>query len=129
MIKGISTAGIAQKNDKYFIALRKPGTSIGEVWEFPGGKAEANEDPQRALEREYLEEFNVKIKVNSLFFKGSFSNKGKDYQLLAFFIELLSEDFTHPEHQDYKWASLKEIDSLPMADSDKSIIEFLKNNS
>lgn len=64
----ISTAGIARRGSKYLLALRKPGTSIGESWEFPGGKARFGEPPEEALKREFFEEFQIHILVGRMIF-------------------------------------------------------------
>ncbi len=98
-----STAGIAVVNGKVFIAKRKPGTSIGESWEFPGGKAERGETPQEALVREYKEEFDIDIEVNDHFCSGHFSNNGKKYTLKAYFIKFLSDEVKLREHSKIEW--------------------------
>ncbi|MBY5035509.1 NUDIX domain-containing protein [Streptococcus gallolyticus] len=40
------------KDGKYFCAQRPEGKSLSGYWEFPGGKLEAGESPERALIRE-----------------------------------------------------------------------------
>lgn len=123
----ISTAGIARRGSKYLLALRKPGTSIGESWEFPGGKARFGEPPEEALKREFFEEFQIHILVGRMIFHGSFSNRGTDYELQAFDIKILGDGFTLAEHQKIGWFTLDEMIRLSMADSDRSILEFLRN--
>lgn len=121
----ISTAGVVRKNGRYLVALRKPGTSIGESWEFPGGKVEEGETPEQGLVREFKEEFNVSIAVGDQFHQSSFSNRGSDYILMAFWVEILGGDIDHPEHQEIRWLSAGELSSLPMASSDKAILSTL----
>lgn len=122
----ISTAGIALKNDRVLVALRKPGTSIGESWEFPGGKSEEGETPEQTLIREYLEEFDVKIKVLKKICDGSFRNGDKEYLLFGYLISLGSEIFNLKEHSEIQWIDVKDLSSLPMADSDRQIADCLK---
>ena len=102
----ISTAGIAEINGKVFIAKRKPGSSIGEVWEFPGGKAEKGEKPKEALIREYREELDIDIKVENLICSGLFSNRGKIYKLKAYNIEFLSTGINLKEHSEIEWIKI-----------------------
>jgi len=125
----ISTAGVAEKRGKYFIALRKPGTSIGESWEFPGGKNRSGETPEETLIREYYEEFNVRISVGERLFTGRFDNKGTVYEFVVYSIEFLTENFKLTEHQEIKWSTLEMCSNLPMAESDKSILNYLNNSS
>lgn len=121
----ISVAGVAEKNGKVLIALRKPGTSIGEKWEFPGGKLEKGESPEKALIREYSEELSIGINVMDKLCEGAFSNGAKKYKLLAYSIELNSEEFITPEHQQIQWTDLSELSSFDFPDSDMIIVDYL----
>jgi 8-oxo-dGTP diphosphatase len=121
----ISTAGIASRKGKYFIARRNPGSSIGERWEFPGGKAEAGESPEEALRREFLEEFNVAVEVGDLVTTGRFTNKGREYILYAYAVVLKGEP-APVEHQDMRWAPLEEMGELDFPESDRQIIKALQ---
>lgn len=122
----ISTAGVAQQNGKVFLAKRKPGTSIGEVWEFPGGKAEAGETPPEALQREFKEELGVTVDVGRLLFEGAFRNRGTSYRLLAYAVRWEGEIAFLPEHQSTAWVSLAELDGYPLAPSDRLIAQALR---
>lgn len=122
----ISTAGIAVRDNKYLLALRLPGTSIGESWEFPGGKAEDGESPEEALIREFKEELNLEINVGERICNGKFKNKDKEFEIYGFRIKLVSEKFLLTEHSQIGWFTLDEMASLKMAGSDKQIVQKLK---
>ena len=122
-----STAGVAVLNGKVFIAKRKPGTSIGESWEFPGGKMEKGETPQEALVREYKEEFDIDIEVNDLFCSGHFTNKGKIYNLKAFYIKFLSDKIKLREHSKIEWKKIENLSERNFANSDMIIVNCLMN--
>ncbi len=122
----VSTAGIARKGEKYLVALRKPGTSIGESWEFPGGKQRDSETPREALKREYQEEFSVEIVVGDSLYTDYFQNRNDQYRLEAYEVQLISESFVLREHQAIRWVRLKELKHMPMAPSDRSILRFLE---
>ncbi len=126
----ISTAGIARRGDTYFVALRVAGTSIGESWEFPGGKNRKDERPEETLVREFCEEFSVEISVGELVFEGYFVNKGKQYGLMAFYIEFSNNtpELILTEHQKTAWLSVEELLELPMAESDRAILHALSEN-
>ncbi len=121
----ISTAGIARRDGRYFLALRHPGTSIGVRWEFPGGKAEEGETPQVALCREYQEEFGIQVEVGEQVFEGSFTNRSTKYRLLAFNIRFITEEISLTEHSEVRWIDADELAELPMAYSDSLIRDFL----
>jgi len=126
--RGRSLAGIAVNEEgRLLIALRKPGGSVGGLWEFPGGKAENGESDGEALEREYLEEFGVKIEVGRLLASAEFSNGNRRFSLNAYGIRPASFDFTLTEHTEWKWASIDEIaSSANFVDSDLLLIPALK---
>ena len=122
----ISTAGIAIRDNKFLLALRLPGTSIGKSWEFPGGKAEKGETPSDALRREFKEELNIEIEIGERICSGSFKNRDKEFEIFGFLIHLVSEKFSLIEHSKIEWFSLDEMASLKMAGSDKQIVSKLK---
>lgn len=125
MFYSVSTAGVARKENKYFIAKRKPGNSLGEVWEFPGGKAEKWESPETALAREFLEEFKIDIEVSSFLCSGLFTNNGRIYRLIAFRIELLSEEIVLSDHSETAWVSEETLKELAFPKSDMIIVNHL----
>ena len=122
----ISVAGIAVKGNKFLLALRNPGTSIGESWEFPGGKAEDGESPSEALIREFREELGIEIKVGKRICSGNFTNNGKEYEIYGFLVDLESNDFTLTEHSKTEWFTLTEMANIKMAGSDSQIVQCLK---
>ena len=121
----VSVAGVAEKNGKYLVALRNPGTSIGVKWEFPGGKIEPGESPEQALIREYREELDISIRVGDKLCEGSFKNGSKDYKLKAYNIALESENYRMTEHQKIEWVSPEEMKELDFPDSDLVIVNYL----
>lgn len=125
----LSLAGLAEKNGKFFMALRKPGSTIGESWEFPGGKGEKGELPEQTLAREYLEEFNVEIVVHEKIFESSFNNESRLFQLKVYRFEFREAVIEMPEHQKSGWFTPQKMKSMKMADSDRKIADFLISNS
>ncbi len=121
----ITTAGIARRSGTYLLALRRPGSSIGESWEFPGGKVKKGEFPEEALKREFQEELGVDVTVGPCLYTTEFSNQGKKYRLMAYEVELKDFNFQLKEHQKTQWFAIDEILMLPKADSDASVARFL----
>ena len=52
-------AAVIERGGKILITRRPKGAHLEGLWEFPGGKAEAGESPERALAREVREELGV----------------------------------------------------------------------
>ncbi len=127
MLYSISTAGVAKSEDKYFIAKRIPGKTIGALWEFPGGKAEKGEEPEAALKREFLEEFNTDIDVLSELCSGLFTNNGRIYRLVAYRINFLTDNLELTEHTETMWVSKEKLAELKFPKSDMIIVNYLLN--
>ena len=127
---GFSVAGIARRGDKLFVARRVPGGSLGNKWEFPGGKAEEGETGEAALVREFQEEFSLAIRVEAELARAVFTHDGVKRNLRAYLIHFETADpaktLVLTDHEEWKWASIGEIEQLDFAPSDTKILPALK---
>jgi len=57
----VAACALVNEEGKVLIAKRPPGRPLAGLWEFPGGKVDAGEDPETALIRELLEELSIEI--------------------------------------------------------------------
>jgi 8-oxo-dGTP diphosphatase len=62
----IVAAGIVIEKDRVLLSRRKSGTHLAGMWEFPGGKVEAGEDPRVALRRELEEELGIDVEIDDI---------------------------------------------------------------
>ena len=124
--QGRSVAGIAIDEGRVFIARRVAGGSLGEKWEFPGGKADEGESDAEALKREYLEELGVAVEVGPLLASAEFSNKGRVFLLNAYQVFFGSTDFNMTMHTEWRWVALDEIVADKFADSDLQLLPALR---
>lgn len=60
-------AAIMVHQGKVFVAKRAAGQRLAHHWEFPGGKLEPGENPEKALQREMEEEFGLHVHVGEKF--------------------------------------------------------------
>lgn len=60
----VALLGLINKNDEVLISLRNNTEEYNNYWEYPGGKVEANETVDKALEREVKEELNIDISAS-----------------------------------------------------------------
>jgi hypothetical protein len=63
------------------------------------------------LAREFLEEFKIDIEVSSFLCSGLFTNNGRIYRLIAFRIELLSEEIVLSDHSEQHGSAEKLLKS------------------
>ncbi len=130
MDKRITTAGIIEHNDKVLLLKKRPDSSIGSVWEFPGGKSRDNESPAEALIRECKEELHLQIAPGQEVMEHHFTNKGTHYELKVFTVASFSGDITITEdHTDFRWIPKSELENLPMSQSDRKISSFILLNT
>src|SRR5205823_1606986 len=62
----IVAAGIVIENGRVLLTQRKAGAHLAGMWEFPGGKVEAGEDPRAALARELEEELGIAVAIGDV---------------------------------------------------------------
>ena len=58
----VVAAALVDSDGRVLIAKRPEGRSMAGLWEFPGGKIEADERPEDALIRELREELGIAVK-------------------------------------------------------------------
>jgi len=124
----VVAAIIENENQEILCALRSPEMSIPNMWEFPGGKVEANEDIFSALEREITEELDCKIET----YKEVFNDNTHEYD--TFIINLISIKCrvvqgtpTKSEHSKLIWLKRENLESLKWAPADIPAVEQLIN--
>lgn len=119
-------AGIIWNNNDVLIAQRflSDSTFPGK-WEFPGGKIEPGEHPKEALQRELLEELNLRISDIRVFeVTTDFSpikNQKLQYILIYYEAVALSRDFLELEVQNAKWVKPGELLSYDLTPADYKI--------
>jgi 8-oxo-dGTP diphosphatase len=62
----VVAAALVDDRGRVCIARRPEGKAMAGLWEFPGGKVEAGEDPELALVRELSEEIGVDVAREAL---------------------------------------------------------------
>lgn len=124
----VVAAIIENEKQEILCALRSPEMALPNMWEFPGGKVEANEDIFSALEREIDEELNCKIET----FQEVFNDNIHEYE--PFTIHLISirckvvEGTPIPsEHSKLIWLKRENLESLKWAPADITAVDQLIN--
>ncbi len=113
----VAVALIINSERQVLTALRADHQHQGGLWEFPGGKVEANESVEVALKREVYEELGLTIK-KCIPFKSIRHDYGDRKVLLDVWqIDQFSGDAHGREGQEIKWQS---IDSLKPGDFPKA---------
>lgn len=121
-------AGIIENEKKEILcALRSPQMSIPNMWEFPGGKVEKDEDIFSALEREITEELDCKIKATELFHENTHEYDTFIITLICIKATILEGTPVASEHSKLVWLKRENVDSLKWAPADIPAVTALIN--
>ena len=125
MLKRIKVvAGILFKNDEVLIAQRAEPRHEGK-WEFPGGKVEEGETPEHALQRELLEESELKSSGFDYFCTSEVAHKDKLIVLLTYRVQTFSGTPKNKVHKDLRWVKVSVLTDYRFLDADIPVIDRL----
>ena len=130
MKKYVKVVGaVIEKDEKILCAQRNGKKSLPNMWEFPGGKIEDGELPEAALKRELLEEMDCEINVLDKIVTTVYEYDFATIELTTYYAEMVSDSIVLREHQDMKWLSRDELDSVEWAPADIEAIEAIKKDA
>ena len=120
-------AGIIQRDNEVLAVQRGYGEMDG-LWEFPGGKIDANETPEEACRRELLEELDVRITSLQDFYTLEYDYP--DFHLsMSCFLCHLDEESGEParnDHQrDMRWVHKSSLATLEWMPADIELVNML----
>ena len=120
------------KKDRKILATQRGYGEFKGGWEFPGGKPETGETQKDALKREIKEELNANIEVNDYILTVEYDYPNFHLTMHTYFCSLLGDNLElvcHDdklEHEDMKWLSKEELDSVNWLEADILIVQELK---
>jgi 8-oxo-dGTP diphosphatase len=97
------------------------------LWEFPGGKVEAGETPQQALEREINEELHCVVAVGEEVTTTIYEYAFGVVHLTTFFCELLEGTPELVEHSQLVWSNPEDLRDLEWAPADIPAVELIEH--
>ena len=121
------------RNQQVLIAKRPEHVHQGGLWEFPGGKVEANESVEQALQREIKEELGINILSNRPLISIVHHYPDKSVCLDTYIIE----DFNgrlYPENgismgmegQAVQWVPLEQLQQFEFPEANQAIIKAIQ---
>ncbi len=113
---------IYNHEQKILVALRPAHKSQGGLWEFPGGKVEANETAEQALKRELLEEVGIEVQLALPLKQCHYDYE--QYQVWLDVWEVLQfQGSAHGrEGQPIAWVTVEELQQLPVLSANHPIV-------
>jgi len=119
------TAAVIERDGKVLCARRRPGLVAGGLWEFPGGKLEDGEDPERGLRRELEEELGVEARIGEFLCSVPFSSPIASFELIVFRAELLGDGLRLTDHDEIRWLAPGEMDETLFSKPDRPVVRML----
>ncbi len=116
-------AGIIFHEGKILIGKRAYGVTTEGLWEFPGGKMEANETPEECLKRECIEELGLSVTVGKEFDRAFYPYPDRDLDFI--FLLAKADDpniLSHPTHTEIRWISPAQMKDFTFCPADKDVI-------
>lgn len=117
-------AAIIVKNNQVFAARRKTGIHLAGYWELPGGKLEHGETPEQCLFRELQEELSITTKIGRYIGESLYDYGTKVIRLIAYQVEHIEGRFQLIEHDELRWLSVEELETVEWAPADIPIVEL-----
>jgi 8-oxo-dGTP diphosphatase len=124
----VVAAALIDADGRVLLAQRPKGKALEGLWEFPGGKMDANEEPEDALIRELREELGIEVQPACLAPLTFASHRYEDFHLLMpLYVCRRWEGFVRPlDGQALKWVRPKDLRAYPMPPADAPLIPHLE---
>lgn len=116
-------AAILIRNGEFLLARRPPGDPLAGFWEFPGGKTEPGETPEKALSRELREELGVRVRVGEWVADSLITQPRAVIRLQAYFCRLEKGVPQTRFHDALVWTTLESAKEFPLAPGDIPLLK------
>ena len=120
-------AALIWEGDRFLACQRPAHKARGLLWEFVGGKVEPGERKEEALIRECREELDITIAPRDVFMEVIHEYPDLTVRLTLFNASIAEGSPKLLEHNDLRWITVREIDSLEFCPADEEILKKLKH--
>jgi 8-oxo-dGTP diphosphatase len=125
----VAAVALIDADGRILLAQRPAGRTMAGLWEFPGGKLEPGETPERALVRELREELGIDTRESCLAPIGFASHSYEKFHLLMplFVCRRWRGTPQSLEGQALRWAKVNELRDYPMPPADIPLMAQLRD--
>jgi 8-oxo-dGTP diphosphatase len=125
----VAAVALLNEEGKVLLARRPPGRPLTGLWEFPGGKVDAGEDPETALIRELMEELGIEIARADLVPLTFASHAYPEFHLLMplYLCKRWQGNIAAQEDQQLLWVKPDELSLYDMPPADEPLKASLPN--
>ena len=125
----VVACALVDVDGRILLAKRPKGKSMGDLWEFPGGKIEAGETPETAIIRELEEELAIDTKSTCLAPLSFVSHEYDDFHLVMLLYACRRWWGTPKaiEASELAWVRAPRLRDYDMPEADKPLIAALQD--
>ena len=125
----VSAVALVDADGRVLLAQRPAGKAMAGLWEFPGGKVNPGETPERALIRELAEELGIDVEESCLAPFTFASHSYPDFHLLMplYVCRKWSGIPIAREGQCLTWARPAQLGDYPMPPADAPLVAMLRD--
>ncbi len=120
--------GILIHQGLLYIQQRLADDVWGSLWEFPGGRMEKEETPEQTVVREFLEETEFEVRIESKITTTIHHYTRYRVTLHCFFVQLTQSDSDPVLHaaQDFRWVPFEALQEYAFPAGHRKLISFLE---
>lgn len=122
------SVGVIWDGEHILIGRRKESQMLGGLWEFPGGKQQADESSKQAVAREILEETALTVDPIEPYCTVNHAYSHFKITLTAWKCQVKSGKARAKSAEKLEWVSLKELDKYPFPTANKKVIEMVRRH-
>jgi len=124
----VVAVALVDADGRVLVQRRPEGAAMAGLWEFPGGKIESGESPERALIRELHEELGISVEAACLA-PAAFASEPLDERHLLLLLYACRKWSGTPQAiqaDELKWVRPVELHRLAMPPADRPLIGLLE---
>lgn len=123
----VVAAALIRPDGRILVQKRPMGKPMGGLWEFPGGKVDGGELPERALVRELAEELGIAVEPEQLIPLCFASEPLGDRHLLLLLykVQIWEGEPGALDGQALRWVTITEMEELEMPPADLPLVQAL----
>ncbi len=122
----VGAAVTVNRKGEVLITQRKQTDMLGGLWEFPGGKLEANETIEECIARELKEELGINVEVGEFFMTVKHAYSHFTMTLHVYFTKIVSGRPRLLDCADYKWVKPADLSTFAYSKADLHVVAKLQ---
>lgn len=115
----------ARRDGRYLITQRLASSTLGGLWEFPGGRALPHESAEGALARILFERLGVEARIGDLVMEVVHEYDHYTVDMQVYRCDLADEEIEHRKVADHRWVLPSEFGRYEFPGADEETITAL----